>query len=148
MDDNCDGTIDDEDFDLDQDGIADCLDLDDDGDGFLDGIDCAPVDGAAAAVASRLACRRRGPGAEELAPRPPRGPPRLIAHALRRAERPAPWRAAPTTSSRLRATVGVVVGSFFEEPTGGVLQVGGPSGSCLLGVRERLRGLGGGIHPG
>jgi hypothetical protein len=44
MDDNCDGTIDDEDFDLDQDGIADCLDLDDDGDGFLDGVDCAPVE--------------------------------------------------------------------------------------------------------
>jgi hypothetical protein len=44
MDDNCDGTVDDEDFDLDQDGIADCLDLDDDGDGFLDGVDCAPVD--------------------------------------------------------------------------------------------------------
>lgn len=44
IDDDCDGTVDDEDFDADGDGIADCLDTDDDNDGFLDGVDCAPID--------------------------------------------------------------------------------------------------------
>jgi hypothetical protein len=44
VDQDCDGSLVDEDVDTDGDGDPDCIDDDDDGDGSLDGADCAPLD--------------------------------------------------------------------------------------------------------
>ena len=54
VDQDCDGSLADEDTDTDGDGSPDCVDLDDDGDGTDDGLDCGPLDAAVY------------PGAEEL----------------------------------------------------------------------------------